>query len=136
MDGRIFHIAIVDDWDGAQRFGEYEGSTLGETLEEVGYIHATTAEHVEDVLTAVYRDVNFPVVVVVVDTEALSAAGVDVQWVDTHRSSAAIAEPTPRIMGALPLDPEVVIATIALESQDGQWTVPDMSGYGLDGSTA
>ena len=47
MSECIFHIALADDWEGAQRFGEYEGSTRATTLDQVGFIHAATAADLE-----------------------------------------------------------------------------------------
>ncbi|NDY74879.1 DUF952 domain-containing protein, partial [Desulfobacter hydrogenophilus] len=35
MNECIFHVALADDWEGAQRFGEYEGSTRAKTLDQV-----------------------------------------------------------------------------------------------------
>ena len=44
MCGRIFHIATVADWEAAQRSGSYTTSTLGRTLVEEGFIHASRAD--------------------------------------------------------------------------------------------
>lgn len=34
----IYHVAFAEDWERASRVGEYRVSTLGRTLDEVGFI--------------------------------------------------------------------------------------------------
>jgi len=136
MSRRIFHVVFADDWAGAQRFGEYEGSTRAKTLDEVGFIHAATAEQLEHVLTAVYRDADLPLVVAVIDEDALREAGVDTRWEEIPQSSSTPGTQAPRITGALPLTPDVVVAEIPLDHKNGgKWTVPDVSGYAVGDST-
>lgn len=43
----IFHIATQSDWQAAQRIGEYRMSTRGQSIDQVGFIHASTADQVE-----------------------------------------------------------------------------------------
>ena len=38
---RIFHIATAVEWEAATRSGSYTTSTLGRTLAEEGFIHAS-----------------------------------------------------------------------------------------------
>lgn len=64
MNECIFHVALADDWEGDQRFGEYEGSTRAKTLDQVGFVHAATAGDLENVLATVYGDPRLPLVVV------------------------------------------------------------------------
>ena len=40
---RIFHIATASDWAAAQQTGAYTTSTLGVTLEQEGFLHASRA---------------------------------------------------------------------------------------------
>ena len=35
----LFHLALADDWRDAQDAGAYRISTIGMTLDEVGFIH-------------------------------------------------------------------------------------------------
>ena len=55
---RLLHVAFVDDWEPARRFGEYEASTRGETLDDAGFIHATTRSQLPQVLRDVYEDLE------------------------------------------------------------------------------
>ena len=52
----IFHIATVEDWQAAQRAGDYRVSTLGRSLADEGYIHASRSDQVEGVRAAFYAD--------------------------------------------------------------------------------
>ena len=65
---RIFHLAEVAHWDEAQRTGAYTQSTLGRSLAEEGFIHASTAAQVPLVAAAYYRDAP-DLVLLVIDTE-------------------------------------------------------------------
>jgi uncharacterized protein (DUF952 family) len=53
---RIFHIATAADWAAAQRSGSYTTSTLGRTLAEEGFIHASHADQWQGVRTMFYAD--------------------------------------------------------------------------------
>jgi glutathione S-transferase len=52
----IYHLALAADWDDTS--SEYLGSTLGKSLDEVGFVHASTAEQVQQIADLVYRDRN------------------------------------------------------------------------------
>jgi uncharacterized protein (DUF952 family) len=70
----ILHIAFVDDWERAREAGAYRISTKGRTLEEQGFIHGSfDRDQVERVGAAVYASETRPLVVLVVDTDALDA---------------------------------------------------------------
>lgn len=68
----IFHIAVRRDWEAAQRVGEYRVSTIGSTVEEVGFIHGSFRHQVERVGSFRYLDVAEPVIVLVIDARRLS----------------------------------------------------------------
>lgn len=67
----IFHIATVADWDAAQTSGTYTTSTLGRTLEEEGFLHASFEDQWEGVRDRYYADVPEPLVLLVIDTDLL-----------------------------------------------------------------
>lgn len=67
----VFHIAVAADWAAAQPVGEYRISTLGRTLDEEGYIHASTAGQLAGVLAAFYHGVTEALVLLRLDTAAL-----------------------------------------------------------------
>lgn len=52
----IFHIATVADWQAAQRSGSYDVSTLGRSLGEEGFIHASRRHQVDAVRTMFYAE--------------------------------------------------------------------------------
>ncbi|MDA3635282.1 MULTISPECIES: DUF952 domain-containing protein [Rhodococcus] len=135
MSECIFHIALADDWEGARRFGEYEGSTRATTLDQVGFIHAATAADLDYVLSTVYEDLRLPLVVVVVDQDALLAAGVSIRWDERNPSPPGTGTRVPGILGALPLDPDIVLDVLPIEEVDEKWVVPDVSAYTLRDAT-
>ena len=74
---RIFHIATVADWEAAQRSGSYTTSTLGRTLVEEGFIHASHADQWQGVRQAFYGGVTEPLVLLAIDPERLTAPVVE-----------------------------------------------------------
>jgi uncharacterized protein (DUF952 family) len=96
---QILHVATVGDWTAAQEAGEYRVSTLGATIDEVGFIHASTPEQVHATAERFYADVDEPLVVLVLDEESLVAAGVPVV-----REDAGAGELFPHLYAALPVD--------------------------------
>ena len=69
---RIYHIALRSDWHQAKAEGEYRVSTRGRTLDEEGFIHASTAEQVALVGNLFYADAD-DLVLLVIDAERLTA---------------------------------------------------------------
>jgi uncharacterized protein (DUF952 family) len=123
LDEPLLHVAIADDWDPARRFGEYEASTRGLTLDEVGYIHATTEAGLPAVLDDVYDDLELPLVLVVIDADALQARGIDV----IADEAATPPMSSWKILGPLPMDSDVVLTEISLHRVAGRWAVPDLT---------
>lgn len=74
---RIFHVALESDWQAAQEDGRYAVSTLGRTLAEEGFIHASRADQWQAVRGSFYADVDEPLVLLVIDTERLDAPVVE-----------------------------------------------------------
>jgi uncharacterized protein (DUF952 family) len=72
MAGLIYHIALAEDWERAQAAGEYTTSTRGQSLEQVGYLHASQADQVAGVANAVYQDAP-DLVVLTIDTDRVRA---------------------------------------------------------------
>jgi uncharacterized protein (DUF952 family) len=114
----IYHIALASDWEAALEAGEYRVSSLGRTLEQEGFIHASTAEQVRDVADAVYADVREPLVLLTVDERRLT---VPLQW----DAVPGAAEPYPHLYG--PLDvAAVVLATPLQRDHEGRLEIPDL----------
>jgi glutathione S-transferase len=57
-DETIFHLAMPDDWADAFLTGEYKMSTRGRTLDEEGFIHASTRDQIEATANRFYADVD------------------------------------------------------------------------------
>ena len=96
---RILHVATVADWDQAQVSGTYTTSTYGRTLEQEGFLHASYADQVRDVLDRFYGDVSEPLVLLEIETDLL-----DVPWRDDPVGDEAF----PHVFGAL--SPAAVVA--------------------------
>ncbi|AIF40183.1 DUF952 domain-containing protein [Dermacoccus nishinomiyaensis] len=75
----IQHIAVADEWQDALESGEYIWSTRGMTIEQVGYLHASFPEQVRPTLERFYADVDAPLVLLTLDTDAIVAAGLEVR---------------------------------------------------------
>jgi uncharacterized protein (DUF952 family) len=109
--GFIYHIAIGSDWARAQRDGQYTMSTRGVTLEEQGFIHASTAEQVAAVANLFYRGLT-DLLVLVIDTERV---GPEIRYEQVPGSDA----PFPHIYGALNVDAVVGTRPLAAGPDGG-----------------
>jgi uncharacterized protein (DUF952 family) len=69
----IYHLALAADWAAAQQAGEYAISTRGVTLEQEGFIHASTARQWPVVKDRFYADVTEPLVLLVIDPARLTS---------------------------------------------------------------
>ncbi len=54
IDQPLFHLALVSDWEEALKQGVYRVSTRGLTLAEVGFIHLSWQEQVQDTYERFY----------------------------------------------------------------------------------
>jgi glutathione S-transferase len=99
---RIYHLATASDWDAARQGGAYTTSTLGVTLEEEGFIHASRADQWEGVRDRYYADVDEPLLLLEIDTDLL-----DVPWME-EPPAPGVDETFPHIYG--PLKPAAVVA--------------------------
>ena len=105
---RIFHIATAADWAAAQESGVYTTSTIGMTLEQEGFLHASREDQWEAVHEHHYSGVTEPLVLLEIDTDLL-----DVPWVEELPEPEA-AETFPHIYG--PLSPDAVVAVTPLRT--------------------
>jgi uncharacterized protein (DUF952 family) len=97
----IYHIATAADWRRAQRDGEYVTPTIGRTLAEEGFIHASTATQVADVANRYYRGVADDLVVLVIHPGRLRSPL-------RYERVPGAGEPFPHIYG--PLNADAVLA--------------------------
>ena len=106
MQVRIFHIATLADWTDAQASGAYTTSTIGVTLEEEGFLHASRADQWEGVQARYYADVTEPLVLLEIDTDLLDVPVVE------EPPAPGVTETFPHVYGAL--DPAAVVAVTPL----------------------
>ncbi len=112
----IYHIALASDWQAALSAGEYRVSTLGRTLEDEGFVHASTSAQVRGVADAFYGAVREPLVLLTIDERRLT---VPLQW-DAVPGSA---EPFPHLYGPLDVG-AVVLATPLTRDAEGRLELP------------
>lgn len=92
----IFHLALAADWTAAQESGAYTTSTLGRTLADEGFIHASRADQWTAVRERFYADVTEPLVLLQIDTDLLDVPVVEEPAVPGG------SETFPHIYGRLP----------------------------------
>ena len=67
----VFHLALRRDWDAARSAGAYGVSTLGRSLDEEGFIHASRRHQWRAVREAFYAQVEEPLVLLEIDPARL-----------------------------------------------------------------
>lgn len=112
MSDPVYHVALASDWVAAQQAGEYRISTLGRTLDEQGYIHASFAGQVAGVLAAFYGDVAEPLLLLRLDADALP--------ITLEPAAPGAAELFPHVYGPIPVA-AVLDATPLMLRPDGSW---------------
>ncbi len=103
----IYHLAQQSHWHAAQAVGSYSQSTVGRTLDEEGFIHASTAEQWPVVRRRFYAAVDEPLVLLEIDESKLTA---DVVREPGHPGSDEL---FPHVYG--PIDVSAVVATTLLD---------------------
>ena len=78
---QILHLAEEGHWKEAQSSGEYCCSTRGASLDEVGFIHASTSSQLPTIAEALYSGVD-QLVVLVMDDDAIRSTGIPVRYED------------------------------------------------------
>ena len=103
---QIFHVATRSDWEAAMASGSYTTSTLGRTLAEEGFIHASHADQWQGVRERFYASVTEPLLLLVIETELLTSPVVEEVPADA-------AESCPHVYG--PINASAVVQTIPLD---------------------
>lgn len=70
----VHHLALEREWREARETGSYRLSTLGRTLDEEGFIHASFAWQVDGVAQRFYAEVVEPLVLLTIDLSVLDSA--------------------------------------------------------------
>ncbi len=97
---RLYHLALQEDWNEAQRSGTYARSTRGQSLAAVGFIHLSYPRQVPGTYRRFYADLPLGAVRLLrVDRRRLAAAGLQVRDEAVPGSD----ELFPHLYGPLPL---------------------------------
>jgi len=106
----LYHLALADEWAAAQAAGAYERSTIGLTLDDVGFIHLSRADQVQGTADAYYRD-----------ADAVLLLRIDPALVGSEVRDDPVGDTTfPHLYGPLPVA-AVVEATPLTREVDGRW---------------
>ncbi|GAA5117850.1 hypothetical protein GCM10023339_29430 [Alloalcanivorax gelatiniphagus] len=109
---RIFHIATAADWRRTVATGTYTTSTVGRTLEEEGFIHASRRDQVPGVFERYYAGLGEDLVLLTIDPARLrSEVRVDEVGDDTY----------PHVYG--PIDRTAVVDVAPLDRRGGTETL-------------
>lgn len=114
----IFHLALASDWVAAEASGAYTTSTLGRTLAEEGFIHASRADQWTAVRERFYGDVSEPLVLLQIDTDLLDVPVVEEPAVPGG------SETFPHIYGRLPATAVVKAIPLSAEAPVAPSPVP------------
>ncbi len=93
------HLTTKQAWDDALKVGVYSLSTKGKTLEQVGFIHGSYPDQVEEVAGFVFAGSSEELVLLHLDSNKLEAAGIEVRV-----EEASNGKMYPHIYGAIPCD--------------------------------
>ncbi len=107
---RIFHLALSSEWESATRVGSYTTSTLGRTLAEEGFIHASRGDQWQGVRDRYYGGVREPLVLLVIDTDRLASPVVE-------ETPPGADETFPHVYG--PINTDAVVQAVPLDT-DGE----------------
>lgn len=102
---RIFHLALRTEWQAALEAGSYTTSTLGRTLAEEGFIHASRGDQWQAVRERYYADVTEPLVLLVIDPARLRSPVVE-------EAPPGVSETFPHVYG--PIDTGAVVQVVPL----------------------
>lgn len=95
----FLHLTTKQAWEDALKVGTYSLSTKGKTLEEVGFIHGSFADQVEEVAGFVFAGTTEELVVLHLNIENLASHGIEVRVEEASNGKSY-----PHIYGAIPCD--------------------------------
>jgi len=95
----IQHLTTKKAWDEALLNGNYETSTRGKTLAEVGFIHCSFPDQLESVAAFVFADYTEDLVVLHMNIETLAENGITVRV-----EAAKNGQNYPHIYGSIPCE--------------------------------
>jgi uncharacterized protein (DUF952 family) len=95
----FLHLTTKQAWEDALKVGSYSLSTKGKTLEEVGFIHGSFADQVEEVAGFVFAGSDEELVLLNLDMDKLASNGIEVRVEEASNGKSY-----PHIYGAIPCD--------------------------------
>jgi uncharacterized protein (DUF952 family) len=95
----FLHLTTKQAWEDALTVGTYSLSTKGKTLEEVGFIHGSFADQVEEVAGFVFAGSDEELVLLNLDMDKLASNGIEVRVEEASNGKSY-----PHIYGAIPCD--------------------------------
>ena len=113
---RIFHIATAADWRQTLESGSYTTSTVGRTLEEEGFIHASRRDQVQGVFDRYYAGLGEHLVLLTIDPARLTEAEVRVEAVGD--------DSYPHVYG--PINRSAVVDVVPLDRRGGAETLTSL----------
>lgn len=116
-DESLWHLAVLDAWEAALADGEYRVSTLGMTLEQVGFIHSSHRHQLDGVAERFYGAVTQPLVALEIDPSRLTAP------VLFEPSAGPGSEEFPHVYGPIPVS--AVLRVIPARVVDGELTLEE-----------
>ena len=95
----FFHLTTKHAWEDALKVGTYSLSTKGKTFEEVGFIHGSFADQVEEVAGFVFAGSSEDLVLLHLNIDKLASNGIEVRVEEASNGKSY-----PHIYGAIPCD--------------------------------
>ena len=95
----FLHLTTKRAWEDALKVGTYSLSTKGKTLEEVGFIHGSFADQVEEVAGFVFAGSSEDLVLLHLNIDTLESHGIEVRVEEASNGKSY-----PHIYGAIPCD--------------------------------
>ena len=95
----FLHLTSKQAWEDALKVGTYSLSTRGKTLEEVGFIHGSFADQVEEVASFVFAGSTEELVVLHLNIDILESHGILVRVEEASNGKSY-----PHIYSAIPCE--------------------------------
>jgi len=93
----FLHLTTKQAWEDALKVGTYSLSTKGKTLEEVGFIHGSFADQVEEVAGFVFAGSTEDLILLHLEIDKLASNGILVRVEEASNGKSY-----PHIYGAIP----------------------------------
>jgi glutathione S-transferase len=96
---QFLHLTTQQAWEDALKVGVYSLSTKGKTLEDVGFIHGSFADQVEETAGFVFAGSTEELVVLHLHIDKLASRGIEVRVEEASNGKSY-----PHIYGVIPCD--------------------------------